>query len=640
MATGLTQYDAIPLTGLPAVVRYQLSSVFPPPSSGAIAACDGLTPGHAVWYSYTTPNMYVELAINVQVLGAPTTDDFSFNATVFEGTPGALTVFNGGSAGNDDCCIRGSGNPWIGYMQAPLKPLTTYYFQFGVTRVPDDAGILRTVQIDFINPSFTVAPSGSVLITSDQDGYPAVVFDPVTGTKLQVRNAPATEFADGINGTGELAFGVDETHNNGVVVFDHDMGSIGSVTLPANNHLWAIRSDRSGTFYYLYQSFATNHFFIGTISKAGVVGGTTWDLGTNVAPQMFAVKRDGTIAYFGKSGGVVGRFDLIGNVAMSNLAGAIPNYALQSGDGFVFSDDTIFVGYVKASSPVNAQVIRYDPAGTVHQTYALPLKTSGSAMLNHFAIHPDDASFVVWQKPNTSSFVRIRISDGSTLSTSPDMETDVQNSGVPFPLSGSCPIVVLPLAMAPPTAPPTPTAPLAPPHSVPITFVPTPVPNAPQAPCDPQAQVSGGGRGQFGCNPGGVGWVSSYTGPYGSVPQHADPVDGETLEGKEDEPIDLWIELVHTDENDVVTTYRRAMRELADHPNYEGGRKPAGLISIGDIEHGLGNEQGGFEAATIDILYADQIDRLFRDLLDTDELEGDDLYVKLASREGRASGEP
>jgi hypothetical protein len=109
---------------------------------------------------------------------------------------------------------------------------------------------------------------------------------------------------------------------------------------------------------------------------------------------------------------------------------------------------------------------------------------------------------------------------------------------------------------------------------------------------------------------------------------------------KEDQPIDLWFELVHTDESDVQTTYRRAMRELADHPNYEGGRKQAGLISIGDIEHGLGNEQGGFEAATIDIVYADQIDRMFRDLLDSDELEGDEIYVKLASRAGRASGEP
>lgn len=160
---------------------------------------------------------------------------------------------------------------------------------------------------------------------------------------------------------------------------------------------------------------------------------------------------------------------------------------------------------------------------------------------------------------------------------------------------------------------------------------------APITPCDPQTQVGNGGKGQFGCNPGGVGFVPTTISSYGAAIVSADPTDGETLTGKGQ--VDLWIELVHTDyPTEVQTTYRRSLVELGDLSTYRGGRKAAGLISAGEIEHGLANEQGRLEAATVELVFSDALDRFFRNLLLDQELEGDEIRVCMATPAARAAG--
>ncbi len=166
--------------------------------------------------------------------------------------------------------------------------------------------------------------------------------------------------------------------------------------------------------------------------------------------------------------------------------------------------------------------------------------------------------------------------------------------------------------------------------------VPVPLPSAQLIPCTPQAQVNNGGKGQAGCNVGGVGFTRSYFGPYGTVPQHADPPVGESLINKQGRGIEAWAELRHVEyPSGDVTIYRRAFVELGDRAEYEGGRKPRGLLSVGEIENAIGNEQGGFEAATLELEFSDEDDRLFHDLADDQELEGDEIYIKQASDEAR-----
>lgn len=167
--------------------------------------------------------------------------------------------------------------------------------------------------------------------------------------------------------------------------------------------------------------------------------------------------------------------------------------------------------------------------------------------------------------------------------------------------------------------------------------LPIATPAAPQTKCTPQTQTTNGGKGKAGCNTGGVGWVRSYVGPWGTVPQHANPAAGETLTGKAN--VEVWTELVHTDyPSGTKTTYRQAMVPLADDPTYHGGYKKEGLVAVGAIEHALGNERGGLEAATVDIEYSDVPDKQYRLLLASQELAGDEVRVKAASDTARAAG--
>lgn len=172
-------------------------------------------------------------------------------------------------------------------------------------------------------------------------------------------------------------------------------------------------------------------------------------------------------------------------------------------------------------------------------------------------------------------------------------------------------------------------------------YIPNDTPKSPQIQCDPQTTVSNGGKGAAGCNTGGVGWTRSYTGDPGTVPQHDDPDPGETMAGRPSSVFEPWVELVHTAyPSATVETFRFAMVPLADAATYEGGYKPDGLIALGDLEHAFGNEQGGFESTTVQLQFSDVRTRRFRQLLDTQDLEGDEVYVKIASDEGRAAGDP
>lgn len=172
--------------------------------------------------------------------------------------------------------------------------------------------------------------------------------------------------------------------------------------------------------------------------------------------------------------------------------------------------------------------------------------------------------------------------------------------------------------------------------SVTLSPVPGPTPQNPTAPCGAIPEATGGGIGKAGCTPAGTGWTSSYSGPYGTVPSHTDPTDGELLTGKD--VVDFWIAIHHVDyPSGTVTVYRKALVELADLSTYYGGRKEGGLLTIGAVEHGLGNEQGGFEAASADFNLSDAIDRWFRTLADGQDMDGDEVEIYLASPAARAT---
>jgi hypothetical protein len=153
--------------------------------------------------------------------------------------------------------------------------------------------------------------------------------------------------------------------------------------------------------------------------------------------------------------------------------------------------------------------------------------------------------------------------------------------------------------------------------------------------------VGNGGFGNSGCNNGGLGFVEPYTGPYGTVPVHPNPPAGEDLKGKDG--ADLYVEFEHEyypATSPTTETFIRAFVDLADAPTVEGGRKAGGLQGIGNVRKSLGNEQGGPTATTVEITYSDVDDRLFRNLLEGEELEGDEIRIKMATRAGRQAATP
>lgn len=160
-------------------------------------------------------------------------------------------------------------------------------------------------------------------------------------------------------------------------------------------------------------------------------------------------------------------------------------------------------------------------------------------------------------------------------------------------------------------------------------------------PCVPTEPTGNGDGGNSGCNNGGIGFTQAYTGPYGTVPVHPDPEPGETLTGKD--TVDVWIKYVrrpYPATSPDTVTYGRGFIPLPHDPDYDDGYKEGGLQAVGAIEHGIGNEQGGVEAATVEIRYNDVQDRLFRNLLEDQELEGDEVYVMAGTPEGHAAGIP
>ncbi len=290
-----------------------------------------------------------------------------------------------------------------------------------------------------------------------------------------------------------------------------------------------------------------------------------------------AVNAAGTIAYWGKQNPSTGtglkRWDLSGGSALSDLVAMEGDGPCNLNGIIVLADDTIVVGWHTGS------LKRYDASGTLLNTYTLP--TVGSNAFYVLARGADASSFWVstYEDSGGMGIYQIRTADGARLQY---FAKDLSG----FEWDGPFGVVLVGLGLAP---------------------VPLHTPPAPQIQCAPQTTVGNGGTGAAGCNTGGVGVVRAYAGPWGDVPDHDDPEDGETFTGKDEESVEVWVEINHIDDpSGDVQPILRAMVPLADPPDYHGGYKPEGLQAVGDVEHALGNERGGFEAATVDIRIFDE----------------------------------
>ncbi len=326
-------------------------------------------------------------------------------------------------------------------------------------------------------------PAGSLFINSDDftnygaSSLTAVALSPTTGATIGTLAGFICGEGVACTGNGVLGFmstpnetGGDAGSTTAINLYDLGFNLIASIT--ALTHLaspgWSlfprIASDWAHTFYVCGYTSSGLETTIYSISDTGVVGSQTWVVsltGMFGRASPMAPSRDGKILYYseassgwGESNVPLHRWDLVNNVAMTDL---VP--ALGAGNGFgldlfVLPDTSILVTTGFGIGGHNLQVRRYSATGTLLNTY--PLDTNaGKISLPELALDPSDAT-VFWVRSfptlAKSTYTKYKIADGSTVTSFIQPTRDVVDGGsglIPI----SCPLLVLSLAPAPPPPP-------------------------------------------------------------------------------------------------------------------------------------------------------------------------------------------
>lgn len=278
----------------------------------------------------------------------------------------------------------------------PVDAASEYWFRVtGGSGSSYAAGQTFTLQV--YNAPNQHAPRGSILVPDDTPGFPAVVLDKDTGEVLRYVALPSGEVGDSLP-TGHV-LSEDALNTNDLKLYDGSMALVATLAGFASGSI-TIRSNGSDRFY------ASNGTTLRAIDTEGATL-NTWTLA--ITPGAMAPARDDSIAYYAQSGAsrTVRRWDLVNDVALSDLAAAVTNYLIST-DMHVLEDDTILVHYFKTSGGVDHFLRRYNPDGSVNQDYAF-----GTDTINRITTL-DDEHVVLWQQSGgQGTFSHMKLSDGS-----------------------------------------------------------------------------------------------------------------------------------------------------------------------------------------------------------------------------------
>ena len=391
---------------------------------------------------------------------------------------------------------------------------------------------------------------------------------------------------------------------------------------------WGLAVDEDDHFYTIKQTTSATATTFHQWSAAGVLL-HSWTITNPTFSQTrskFGVNADGTLAFVFKTTGPgdgnkwrVHVFDLTGAGAYVGQLHATDYSALADGDIIGVQDGSgdVLVAYRRyntTSGTFNGAVVRYQDDGTIVRTYQTgtePIFLAEGLTSASFWVNALDSAVATASGARATEFA---------LATGAILHTFTPEDGA-FEFDSALAVLRVDVDAYTVVLPPA-----------------TPTPAAPHTPCTPQAQVSGGGVDNTGCNVGGVGRTEIPFDAYGSALEHPDPDPAEDLSGKA--AVDLWVTWHHVDYPSGITTpYHFSLAELADDPSYYGGRKPAGLLSVGTISYGCGTETNGFAASSADIRVSDALLRRVRTILGDQTLDGDRIEVYLASRAARDAGD-
>lgn len=336
---------------------------------------------------------------------------------------------------------------WEDPINQPVDPRTVYYMQVqGDNGSPP--GTLATFTT-IANPNLSM-PAGSILISNDEPGFPALIMSPggailravafSTGEQSDILQSGII-LADTRNDAGNIE-GVLELRNT-----DDTFSIIATIDDPLSTAKdYAITCNHTNKFWIASPVGFGESFTFKSVTPAGVVGVTTY-APTPQNLNFTAVKLDNSLLYFTTqvSDAPVYTFNITGNADGANFAAGVTDYLGR--DIVVLSDGTLVVVYTGHPDSTLNFIRHYSAAGATLHDVSI---TSGYYH-DHICRNGSSATDIIWWQesitnPRTHLIQRIQLSDGTPLDsfTQPIYESgEADYPAARFGASASCPIIVL-----------------------------------------------------------------------------------------------------------------------------------------------------------------------------------------------------
>jgi hypothetical protein len=320
------------------------------------------------------------------------------------------------------------GGPYLGILSAFNKPFqiptnigSAYYF-----RVVKDNSITNpspaVIYLSLVNGNSGCYAVGDIFVNDDTNGFPGVVLSGTTDYEVvnYYPNTPAGEAGDvALNGN----FLLDDINSNDLKLFAP--GAVQLLTLPTYSTFgYTIRRHTPTDSFYVsnVRSSPAAPVTVKKISNVGAIVNTFTTTGYNRIDAL-AVNNAETIMYHTDNGvgGSIYKWDLVGNTDLGVFVG--PNGSLRIRDILVLADNSVVVMYYKTTATQHFEVVRYNAAGTLLNTYNLDSyiligSISFSPRLA-YALDDPNSFWVYVQKSNLGSgygkFLNIKASNGAIL---------------------------------------------------------------------------------------------------------------------------------------------------------------------------------------------------------------------------------
>lgn len=338
-------------------------------------------------------------------------------------------------------------------LQIPVVDGEQYWFQF-VANAGNPTPAVLTLNVQ--NGPDEEAPAGSVLVNDDTAGFPAALLDADTGDLLQfVYPFPNGEAGDVLDSGLML---IEDFDAGDLKVYDSEFALLNTLVQASGSP--RIRAQR--TLDRFYVGLQENPVEVVTVENDGEYGVDSWTLTGITSILALAASNDGTILYHSNStvSQPLRRWDLVGEVALSNLAAGVTGYLIP--DILVMPTGGIIAAYVHATFGT-LEVRHYAPDGTLLDTFPQDDTFLPAGTLPRLAYSNDPDNFWLWRHTMTptgfSHFQEIRASDGAVIRefTRIEYETGVMNTdptGSPadrFGISFSCPFLVIGASLGSPS---------------------------------------------------------------------------------------------------------------------------------------------------------------------------------------------